>query len=311
MTVLERKVFERWQCWKESFRRWNCWKGKCSKDESVGKESVRNMTVFEKKVFERRQCWKGNYSKDHIVGMDSVRKMSVLERKVFERWQCWKGKCSKDESAGKECVRNMTLLKRKMFERRQCWNGQCSKDVRVGKESVAKITVLERKVLWNDGVWKKIVGKELFEELHEICPLQMKETYTLKRKVFDRWQCWKGKCSKDNSGGKLKCSKDDSDGNFKCSKDEGCWKEIVWRNMPSSNEGDVYMKGYSLNTIGSTWTLIWRSLYSLEGRTLYIMSGVYMKSPPLGGLWGKACACKDEGGGTCQEFLSSLSIRRG
>ncbi len=154
MTVLERKVVERWQGWKESFRRWHCWKGKCSKDESVGKDSVQNMTVFE-----RGQCWKGKCTKDYsvgkgkrskddIAGKETVRKTSVLERIVFKRWQYLKGKCSE-----------MT-----MFER-NCWEGivwrtlrnmpsSNERDVYSLKESVRKVTMLERK-------------------------------------VFERWQCWK------------------------------------------------------------------------------------------------------------------------
>jgi hypothetical protein len=80
MTVLEKKVFERLQCWK----------GKCSKNDSVGKESVR-----------KRRSWKGKYPKDDSVGMDNVRKMSVLERS-----QCWKGKFSE-----------MMVFERKLLER--------------------------------------------------------------------------------------------------------------------------------------------------------------------------------------------------
>ncbi len=51
----------------------------------VFEESVRKMTVLEKKVYERLQCWKGKRSKDDIAGKETVRKMSVLERKAFKR----------------------------------------------------------------------------------------------------------------------------------------------------------------------------------------------------------------------------------
>ncbi len=62
ITFLAIKKRERFQCYryfkdssvgKNELERWHYKNGKCLKDDSVGKESVRKMTVLEKKVFER------------------------------------------------------------------------------------------------------------------------------------------------------------------------------------------------------------------------------------------------------------------